>query len=73
VFPEYAFRDGEGNPPTVRLLQVDSATLANNTALNTVQEVVVNNRPVAAENPTALAPVSFVAELGNISKLVFVW
>lgn len=71
VFPEYAFRDGEGNPPSVRLLQVDPATLASNSDLGTVASIVSNNRPVAAENPTALAQVSFIAELGNISKVVF--
>jgi len=69
VFPEYAFRNGEGNPPTVKLLQVDPATLANNRDLGAVASLVNNNRPVAAENQTALAPVSFIAELGNISKL----
>lgn len=68
-FPAYAFRDGEGNPPTVKLLQVDPAALAGNADLAAIGTLVSNNRPVPAENPTALAPVSFVAELGNISKL----
>ncbi|MGA6828447.1 filamentous hemagglutinin N-terminal domain-containing protein [Nitrospira sp. NS4] len=69
LFPESAKIDVDGNPPTVKLLEVDPAALAGNIDLAGVSALVSNNRPVAAENTSALAPVSFIAELGNISKL----
>jgi filamentous hemagglutinin family protein len=68
-FPDYAKMDVDGNPPTVKLLEVNPNDLVGNTTLDRVAELVNNNRP-AADNTTALAPVSFKAELGNISKLV---
>ncbi len=68
-FPEYARVDVDSNPPTVKLLEVNPADLIGNTSLSQVQLLVNNNSPIATENTTALAPVSFRAELGNISKL----
>lgn len=68
--PDYARMDVDLNPPTVKLLEVNPNNLIANPALDQVQALVNNNRPIAAENPTALAPVSFKAESGNISKLV---
>lgn len=67
--PDYAKVDGDGNPPTVKLLEVNPADLAGNTNLAQVGSLVNDNLPRAVENQTALAPVSFKAELGNISKL----
>ena len=67
--PDYAKMDVDGNPPTVKLLEVNPNDFVGNTALDRVAELVNTNRP-AADNTTALAPVSFKAELGNISKLV---
>ena len=70
-FPDYARMDVDRNPPTVKLLEVSPNDLIGNTALDQVQALVNNNLPVAAQNQTALAPVTFKAETGNISKLVF--
>jgi filamentous hemagglutinin family protein len=69
IFPDYAKMDVDLNPPTVKLLEVNPNDLVGNTTLDQVASLVNNNRPIATENPTALATVSFTAEQGNISKL----
>ncbi len=69
IFPDYAKVDGDGNPPTVKLLEVNPGDLAGNTNLAQVDSLVNDKLPPAVVNQTALAPVSFKAELGNISKL----
>ena len=69
IFPEYAKTFVDQNPPTIKLLEVNPGDLIGNHDLAKVSSLINNNRPVAAEDPTALAPVSFKAELGNISKL----
>ena len=69
VFPDSVKVDVERNPPTVKLLEVDPNKLAGNTTLEQVASLVNNNRDLAPDNTTALAPVSFKAELGNISNL----
>jgi filamentous hemagglutinin family protein len=67
--PDYARVNVDGNPPTVKLLEVNPGDLVGNANLTAVQNLVNDNRPIAAENTTSVAPVSFKAELGNISKL----
>lgn len=69
IFPAYAEMVVDRNPPTVKLLEVSPNDLVGNANLGQVASLVNNNLPMAAENPTALAPVSFTAALGNISKL----
>ena len=69
IFPNYAKTVVERNPPTVKLLEVSPNDLVGNSTLSQVASLVNNNLPMAAGNPTALAPVSFTAALGNISKL----
>ena len=69
ILPDYAMVDVDRSPHTVKLLEVNPSDLAGNPDVIAVQTLVNNNRPIAAENPTVLAPVSFRAELGNISKL----
>jgi len=69
VFPDYAKIDVDRTPPTVKLLEVNPKDLIGNTTLDQVASLVNNNRPIAPDNATASAPVSFKAELGNISTL----
>ncbi|MDP1768344.1 MAG: filamentous hemagglutinin N-terminal domain-containing protein [Nitrospirota bacterium] len=69
IFPEYARVDVDLNPPTVKLLEVNPADLIGNPALTQVASLVSDNRPIAPNNATSLGQVSFIAQLGNISKL----
>ena len=69
ILPDYAKVDVDRNPPTVKLLEVNPSDLVGNANLTAVQNLVNDNRPIAAENTTSVAPVSFKAELGNISRL----
>ncbi len=69
VFPDYARKDTDRTPPTVKLLEVNPKDLIGNTTLDQVASLVNNNLPIAPDNTTASAPVSFKAELGNISTL----
>jgi len=66
--------DVDQSPPTVRLLEVDPSSLVGNTNLSQMASWGNAGRldpgvPLAVDNLTSLAPVSFKAELGNISKL----
>jgi hypothetical protein len=69
IYPEYARVDVDQGYQTVKLLEVSPNSLIGNTALNQVASLVNDNRPIAADSTAAPAPVSFRAELGNISKL----
>ncbi len=69
ILPAYAKTVVDGNPPTVKLLEVSPLNLVGNTNLGQVASLVNNNLPMAAGNPTALAQVNFTAALGSISKL----
>lgn len=68
--PDYAKINVDGNPPTVKLLEINPGDLAGNADVTAVVDLVNSNSRLAAENTTSVAPVSFKAELGNISKLV---
>jgi filamentous hemagglutinin family protein len=69
ILPDYAKVDVDRNPPTVKLLEVTPGDLAGNADLTALGNLVNSNRPIAPENTTSVAPVSFKAEVGNISKL----
>ena len=73
-FPDFAKIDVDTSPPTVRLLEVDSNSLIGNVNYGQIAPWARAARidptvPLAADNTTALAPVSFTAEQGDISKL----
>ncbi len=67
-FPEYARVDVESGSPTIKLLEVDPSDFVGKD-LSSAAGLVQSNLPLAAENTTSVAPVTFKAELGNISKL----
>ncbi len=69
-FPLKTRIDVDGNPPTMKLLEVNPGDLIGNTTLDRVAALVNDNRPIAPDNTASLAQVSFKAERGNISKLV---
>jgi len=73
-FPEFAKVDVDGNPPRVRLLEVDPGRLVGNTNYSGMTpwakaSLFDPNTPVAPDNQAPPAQVSFTAESGNISKL----
>ena len=69
IFPDYAKKDTDRTPPTVKLLEVNPNDLIGNTTLDQVASLVNNNLPIAPDNTTASAPVSFKAELGRYHTL----
>ncbi|MGC4097959.1 MAG: filamentous hemagglutinin N-terminal domain-containing protein [Nitrospira sp.] len=74
AFPDFAKINADTSPPTVRLLEVDPSSLVANIDYSVMATWAKAARidpsvPVAADNQTTLAPVSFTAEQGNISKL----
>ncbi len=74
LFPEFAKVDVDLSPPRVRLLEVDPNRLVGNTNYSEMKPWANANLftlgvPLAQDSQAAPAPVSFTAELGNISKL----
>ena len=75
TFPDSTRIDVETSPPRVRLLEVDPNSLIGNTVYGQMAPwakatLIDRSVPLAADNTTALAQVSFTTALGNISKLV---
>lgn len=73
-FPDSAKIDTDLSPPTVRILEVDPSRLVGITNYSQISPWATAPRidrsvPLAADNKTTLAPVSFTAEQGDISKL----
>lgn len=73
-FPDSAKIDTDTSPPTVRLLEADPSSLVGNVNYGQIAPWARAARidptvPLAADNTTTLAPVSFTAEQGDISKL----
>jgi len=73
-FPDSAKIDTDTSPPIVRLLEVDPNSLIGNVNYSQMAPWAKAARidptvPLAADNTTTLAPVSFTAEQGDISKL----
>lgn len=73
-FPEFAKVDVDGNPPRMRLLEIDPSSLVGNTNYSGMTpwakaSLFDPSTPVAPDNQAPPALVSFTAESGNISKL----
>lgn len=74
TFPDFAKINADTSPPTVRLLEVDPSSLVANMDYSVMAAWAKASRidpsvKLAADTQTTLAPVSFTAEQGNISKL----